>query len=75
MGGSLMPTATRGYAVPTVGYAHPSQCVAYPVYVMDNVPYTRGRVAGHSYSDLADIYTYTRLNQAWATKTPVVGAP
>ena len=38
-----------------------------PVYVMSNVPYTSGHVAGRSYAALANIYANTRLNEDWAT--------
>jgi hypothetical protein len=38
------------------------------VYVATNVPYTSGRVAGSSYERLSDIYTNTRLNDAWAAR-------
>ena len=59
-----------GYYVPSMGLAPSERCVAFPVYLMNNVPYTNGRVAGSNYTDLANIYTYTRLNQEWATAHP-----
>ena len=70
MGGLQMPAGRRGYYVPSMGLAPSERCVAFPVYLMNNVPYTNGRVAGTNYTDLANIYTYTRLNQEWATAHP-----
>ena len=70
LGGTMLPTGTRGYYVPTVGLAQSDRCVAFPVYLMNNVPYTTGRVAGNDYARLADIYTYTRLNENWALHSP-----
>ena len=37
-------------------------CSAYPVYVLGNVPYTSGHVAGSNYSTLSKLYSYTKLN-------------
>ncbi len=70
MGGTYMPAGRRGYSVPSTGLVHTDRCVAFPVYLATNVPYTNGRVAGSNYTDLANIYTYTRLNENWATATP-----
>jgi len=67
MGGRQMPAGRRGYYVPSVGLDSTDRCVAFPVYLMTNVPYTNGRVAGSNYADLANVYTYTRLNENWAT--------
>jgi hypothetical protein len=68
MGGSAVPVGMRGYYVPSVGLESTSQCAAFPVYLMTNVPYTRGRVAGPDYAELAGIYSNTRLNQKWASR-------
>ena len=70
MGGIQMPAGRRGYFVPSTGLVSTNRCVAFPVYLMNNVPYTNGRVAGSNYTDLANIYTYTHLNQNWATARP-----
>lgn len=67
MGGRQMPAGRRGYSVPSVGLDSTNRCVAFPVYLMTNVPYTSGRVAGSNYADLANSYTYTRQNDNWAT--------
>ena len=67
MGGQVMPAGQRGFYVPSQGLQDTNRCVAFPVYLMNNVPYTNGRVAGNNYSALANIYTYTRLNEDWAT--------
>ena len=66
MGGTSMPLSTRGGSIYGNEWTKSPRCVAYPVYVMNNVPYTRGRVAGNNYDRLANIYTYTRLNDNWA---------
>jgi hypothetical protein len=66
MGGTRMPAGRRGYSIPSLGLETPGSCVAFPIYLATNVPYTSGRVAGSNYSDLANIYTYTHLNQRWA---------
>ena len=57
LGGAQTAVAVRGSYLPLR-----------PVYLMNNVPYTIGRVAGPNYADLARIYTYTRLNQHWADR-------
>jgi hypothetical protein len=67
MGGVAMPAGQRGFYVPSLGLQATRQCVAFPVYLMNNVPYTNGRVAGNNYATLASVYTYTRLNEDWAT--------
>lgn len=67
MGGVTMPSGPRGFYVPSQGLQTTSQCVAFPVYLMNNVPYTNGRVTGNNYANLANIYTYTHLNEEWAT--------
>ena len=46
-----------------------------PVYVMSNVPYTSGHVAGRNYAALANIYTNTRLNEDWATNRSAAPHP
>ena len=66
MGGTKMPAGRRGYHIPSLGMNATGTCVAFPIYLATNVPYTNGRVAGMDYNDLANIYTYTRLNQNWA---------
>lgn len=66
MGGMKMPAGRRGYHIPSLGMSTTGTCVAFPVYLATNVPYTNGRVAGIDYQDLSDIYTYTHLNQSWA---------
>ena len=66
MGGTEVPAGRRGYYVPSVGLQATDRCVAFPVYLATNVPYTGGRVAGSNYTNLAKMYTYTRLNQHWA---------
>lgn len=66
MGGKRLPVGRHGDRASS---GNPTDlCSAYPVYVMNNVPYTIGRVAGSDYSALANIYTYTKLNDNWATR-------
>ena len=62
MGGALMPDSTRGYNIPSIGLAQTNRCVAFPAYLISNVPYTNGSVAGREYSRLSNLYTYTKLN-------------
>lgn len=69
MGGRRMPSGRRGYTIPSLGLDTSGSCVAFPIYLATNVPYTNGRVAGSNYSDLANMYTYTNLNQQWATSS------
>ena len=66
MGGTKMPAGRRGYHIPSLDMSTTGTCVAFPIYLATNVPYTNGRVAGMDYSDLANIYTNTHLNQNWA---------
>ena len=70
MGGTQMPAGRRGYSIPSMGLQSSDRCVAFPIYLATNVPYTNGRVAGSNYADLANIYTYTHLNLDWATAVP-----
>lgn len=65
MGGRLVPAGRRGYYVPPTTLNTTDRCAAFPVYLMNNVPYTNGRVVGSNYTALADTYTYTRLNEKW----------
>lgn len=66
MGGTKMPAGRRGYHIPSLAMSTTGTCVAFPIYLATNVPYTNGRVAGIDYDELANIYTYTHLNQNWA---------
>jgi len=43
------------------------QCVAFPIYVLTNVPYTNGQISGSDYNKLSRLYNYTKLNEQWTT--------
>lgn len=66
MGGTVVASGRRGHEALGAATRSPEVCSAFPVYLRNNVPYTRGQVAGNHYSALANIYTYTRLNTDWA---------
>ena len=70
LGGIRVPLQKEGYR-PTTALNAGNRCVAYPVYLMRNVPYTRGKIVGSNYTALANAYEATRLNQKWAERTPV----
>lgn len=65
MGGTVLPSGPRGQEALARPEHRPELCSAYPVYLRNNVPYTRGKVAGNNYTALANVYTYTRLNTDW----------
>ena len=65
MGGHIVHNRNLGTASPDTS----KECSALPVYVLNNVPYTRGTMAGHRYASLANAYAYTKLHSQWATNS------
>ena len=69
MGGTVLPSGPRGQEALARPAHAPELCSAYPVYLRNNVPYTRGQVAGNNYTALANVYSFTRLNTDWARRS------
>jgi len=59
-GGLAVPAKTTNFAT---GLMTSQACGGDPVYLMRNVPYSSGRVAGQNYSQLATLFYNTRLTQ------------
>ena len=60
-GGYLVPKNDSGPYLPEFGKQYAKQCVAYPVYMKDYVPYQQGGISGNNDKEMATLNFQTKL--------------
>ena len=60
-GGVLAPKNNSGPNLPQFGEQYAKQCVAYPVYMKEYLPYQQGRIAGNNDKSMSTLNFGTKL--------------